>query len=130
LNGDISHARVQRFLTNQTRTSADLWRIVKPHVRAKQSEDGVLLVDDSIAEKPYTDENEIICRHIDHAQQRTDKGINFVSCLYHNQGISFPVGFELITKTETSTPMPKMARPNGVQRAPKTKSTATWSGKP
>jgi len=72
-------------------------------VRVIQSEDGVLLVDDSIAEKPYTDENEIICWHVDHAHQRTVKGINFVSCLYHNQGISLPVGFELITKAETYT---------------------------
>lgn len=103
LSGEISHDRVQRFLASQAQTSADLWRIVKPHVRAIQSDDGVLLVDDSIAEKPYTDENEIICWHYDHAQQRTVKGINFVSCLYHNQGISLPVGFELITKTETYT---------------------------
>jgi hypothetical protein len=24
------------------------------------------------------------------------KGINFVTCLYHNQGLSLPVGFELV----------------------------------
>jgi DDE family transposase len=57
-------------------------------------------VDDSIAEKPYTDENDIICWHYDHSQHRTVKGINFVTCLYYRQGISLPVGFELVRKTQ------------------------------
>ena len=70
--------------------------VVKPHVRKIESADGVLIVDDSIAEKPYTDENDIICWHYDHSQQRNVKGINFVTCLYHSAGISLPVGFELI----------------------------------
>ena len=57
-------------------------------------------MDDSIAEKPYTDENDIICWHYDHCQQRTVKGINFVTCLYHSQGVSLPFGFELVRKTK------------------------------
>ena len=100
LNGEISHDQVQRSLAGEPQTSADLWRIAKPHVRKIESEDGVAIVDDSIAEKPYTDENDIICWHYDHAQQRTVKGINFVTCLYHNQGVSLPVGFELVRKTQ------------------------------
>ena len=103
LNGEISHDQVQRSLAGEEQTSADLWRIAKPHVRKIESEDGVAIVDDSIAEKPYTDENDIICWHYDHSQQRTVKGINFVTCLYHNQGISLPVGFELVRKTERYT---------------------------
>ena len=100
LNGEISHDQVQRSLAGVEQTSADLWRVVKPHVREIESEEGVAIVDDSIAEKPYTDENDIICWHYDHSQQRTVKGINFVTCLYHNQGVSLPVGFELVRKTE------------------------------
>ncbi len=100
LNGEISHDQVQRSLAGEQQTSADLWRIAKPHVRKIESEDGVAIVDDSIAEKPYTDENDIICWHYDHAQQRTVKGINFVTCLYHSKGISLPVGFELVRKTQ------------------------------
>jgi len=99
LNGEISHDQVQRSLAGEQQTSADLWRIAKPHVRKIEREDGVAIVDDSIAEKPYTDENDIICWHYDHAQQRTIKGINFVTCLYHSQGVSLPVGFELVRKT-------------------------------
>jgi hypothetical protein len=118
LNGEISHDQVQRSLAGEEQTSSDLWRIVKPHVRKLESEEGVAIVDDSIAEKPYTDENEIICWHYDHAQQRTVKGINFVTCLYHNQGISLPVGFELVRKTHRYTD-PKDGKEK--RRADKTK---------
>lgn len=100
LDGQISHDRVQRFLAGPKRTSADLWQIVKPHVRAIQQADGVLIVDDSIAEKPSTDENDIICWHFDHVQQCTVKGIHFLTALYHVAGISLPVGVTLIAKTE------------------------------
>lgn len=101
LDGQISHDRVQRFLASPKRTSVDLWQIVKPHVRTVQRDDGVLIVDDSIAEKPSTDENDIICWHFDHTQGRSIKGINFLTALYHAQDISLPVGVRLIAKTET-----------------------------
>ena len=100
LGGTVSHDRIQRFLSHKEFTSGDLWQIVKPHVRAIQREDGVMIVDDSIAEKPYTDENDIICWHYDHAQDRQVKGINFLSAVYHVQDITLPVGFRIVAKTE------------------------------
>ena len=100
LNHEISHDAVQRFLSIEKQTSADLWRIVKPHVRNIESAEGVLIIDDSIAEKPYTDVNDIVCWHYDHTHGQTIKGINFVTCLYHSQGVSLPVGFEIVAKTE------------------------------
>jgi hypothetical protein len=103
LDGEISHDQTQRWLASEKQTSADLWRIAKPHVRKIEDENGVMIVDDSIAEKPYTDENDIICWHYDHSQQRNVKGINFVTCLYYNRGVSLPVGVELVQKTERYT---------------------------
>ena len=100
LGGQVSHDQIQRFLADRQRTSADLWRIAKPHVRKIERKDAVMIVDDSIAEKPYTDENDIICWHYDHAKDRMVKGLNFMSALYHSAGTSLPVGFELISKTE------------------------------
>lgn len=100
LDGQISHDRIRRFLADDVRTSSDLWQRVKPYVRASQRDDGVLILDDSIAEKPYTDENDIICWHYDHAKERMVKGINFLTALYHCQNVSFPVGITLIAKTE------------------------------
>ncbi|MDN3508423.1 MAG: hypothetical protein P0S93_00055 [Candidatus Neptunochlamydia sp.] len=38
--------------------------------------EGVLIIDDTIEEKTYTDENEIICWHFSHAKGRCIKGIN------------------------------------------------------
>jgi DDE superfamily endonuclease len=103
LEGSISHDQVQRFLTGQVFGSADLWRMVKPQVRAMERDDGVLIIDDSIAEKPYTDENDIVCWHYDHAHDRLVKGINFLSALYHAGELSLPVGFSLVAKTEYYT---------------------------
>jgi hypothetical protein len=100
VGGSISHDRIQRLLASKERTSADLWQMVKPHVRAMQTDEGVMIVDDSISEKPYTDENDIICWHYDHSKDRMVKGINFISALYHSGGVSLPVGFSLIAKTE------------------------------
>jgi len=94
---------VTRFLSQQELTEKDLWKIVKPHLRRRQSEEAVLIIDDSIEEKPYTDASELICTHFDHATGRYVKGINLLSCLYFSQGVSLPVNFHLILKTELVT---------------------------
>lgn len=101
LDGEISHDSVTRFLSAEVPQSSHLWRVVKKHVRAIESHEGVVIVDDSIEEKPYTDENDIVCWHYDHAQGRQVKGINFITALYESQGVSLPVGFHLVAKTET-----------------------------
>lgn len=129
LDGEFSHDQVQRALASEEQTSADLWWVVKPHVRQIESEDGVAIVDDSIAEKPYTDENDIICWHYDHSQQRTVKGINFVTCLYHSQGIRCPSGSSWFAKLN-ATPIPRMGRRSGARTKPRTKCTATYYNKP
>ena len=48
-------------------------------MRQIEQTDGVLILDDSIAEKPYTDENDSIGWHYDHRQDRHVKGINFMN---------------------------------------------------
>jgi hypothetical protein len=100
LEGGISHDQVTRMLSSSKMTSKAWWKLVKPHVRQIEQDAGILIIDDSIVEKPYTDENEIICWHYDHAQGKTVKGINFVSTLYFAQGVALPVAFELVSKTE------------------------------
>ena len=100
LNGAISHDRIQRFLSKEVKTGKDLWLTVKPYVRQIQSDDGVIIVDDTIAEKPHTDENEIIAWHNDHTKGYSVKGINFITALYHVGDISLPVNYQLVAKTE------------------------------
>src|SRR4030095_6676770 len=103
LGGEISHDQITRFLSAPGKTSAELWRIAKPLVRKIERDDGVLVIDDSIEEKPHTDENELICWHWDNAKERNVKGINFLTALYIAGEISLPVGFDLVTKTEQFT---------------------------
>jgi hypothetical protein len=98
--GEISHDQVTRFLSSEMKTSKDLWQMVKPFQRKIQSAEGVLIIDDSIEEKPFTDENDIICWHWDHSKSRNVKGINFISTMYQNGGVSLPVNFRLVEKTE------------------------------
>ncbi|HJS18252.1 MAG TPA: hypothetical protein VJ785_05875 [Anaerolineales bacterium] len=63
LDGEVSHDPMQRSLAGEEQTAADLGRIARPHVRQIEREDGVAIVDDSNAVKPYTDENDIVCWH-------------------------------------------------------------------
>lgn len=100
LDGEISHDKITRFLSAEKKTSKDLWHVAKPIIREIERHDGSLILDDSIEEKPYTDENDIICWHFDHAKGVNVKGINFLSCLYQVDAISLPIGFELVKKTE------------------------------
>lgn len=98
VDGAISHDRVTRFLSERTYTSKDLWREVKATVREMEREDGVLIFDDTIQEKAWTDENEVVCWHFDHCQGRSVKGINVLNALYHTGEVSIPVGFEVVRK--------------------------------
>jgi len=144
LDAGLSHDKITRFLAGEAMTSQNLWQIVKPLVRQVQNEDAVLVVDDSIVHKPYTDENDLICWHYDHATEQTVKGINFVTALYcapqkeeENKApneaedvslpvaLSLPVAFALVQKTETyedkKTGKTKQARPNRQDQTGKTK---------
>jgi hypothetical protein len=103
LEGAISHDKITRFLSSKDFTSADLWQLVKPMVRQVQNDNAVLIVDDSIDEKPYTDESELVCWHFDHTIGRTVKGINFLTCLYRTDEVALPVAYQLIQKSEWET---------------------------
>ena len=100
-DGEISHDKITRFLSKEDYDSKTLWKNVKPRVRKVEQEDGILIFDDTIEEKPYTDENEIVCWHFDHAQNRSVKGINILSALVRYDDVALPVAYELVRKTET-----------------------------
>ena len=98
VDNQVSHDKITRFLAAEEYTSKDLWLHVKPTVRTLEREDAVLIFDDTIQEKPYTDENEIMCWHYDHSKGRSVQGFNLLNCLYYVDKVSIPVAFELITK--------------------------------
>lgn len=103
LEGVVSHDKITRMLSEKPKNSEDLWHIVKPLIRQIEIPDGILIIDDSISEKPSTDENGIVCWHYDHCQGRSVRGINFMTALYCIQNTALPVGFQLIAKTEYYT---------------------------
>jgi hypothetical protein len=98
VEGEVSHDRVTRFLSGQDFTSKDLWQHVKPMVRSVENSDGVLIFVDTIQEKAWTDENELMCWHFDHVSGRSVRGINLLNALYYANGTSIPVAFELVKK--------------------------------
>ncbi len=99
-----SHDTITRFLSSKEFTQKTFWKqIVKPALREIENEEGVIIIDDTIEEKPHTKENEIICYHYDHSKSRSVKGINIINFLYHsevNSSLSIPLAFKAISKTE------------------------------
>ena len=98
LDGSISHDKITRFLADGEWSSRELWKQVKSTVRKIETEDGVLIFDDTVQEKPWMDENELICWHYDHCKGRSIKGIDMLNCLYHVDNISIPIAFDLVRK--------------------------------
>ncbi|MBS0623365.1 MAG: hypothetical protein JSS62_01950 [Verrucomicrobia bacterium] len=99
LDGLSSHDKITRFLNTHEFGSKDLWLYVKPEVhRLEKEKEDVLISDDSIEEKPYADENEIISWHFSHAKNRCVKGVNLLSCLVRYGDIALPIAFAAVCK--------------------------------
>ena len=105
LEGAYSHDQITRFLGQKPYDGKAYWQLLKPVVRQIEHEAGVLVVDDTIEAKPYTDESELVCWHYDHSQGRRVKGMNILTFVYHTpqpQGApaTLPVAYEVVTKPE------------------------------
>lgn len=97
-DGAVSHDQITRFLSADQYDSKALWKQVKPAVREIQSNDGCIIFDDTVVEKQWSDENDIICWHFDHTKGRSVKGVNLLNMLYHSSDISIPISYEVIHK--------------------------------
>ncbi len=99
LENEISHDQVTRFLHSGDFGAKELWLEIKSSVRASEKKTGgVLIIDDTIEEKSYTDENDIVCWHYSYAKGRHVKGINIVNCMARYDDVSFPIGYEIVKK--------------------------------
>jgi hypothetical protein len=98
MDGLFSHDQVTDLLKDSAFDNRALWQQVKPLVRKVGQAAGVLIVDDSIAHKPHSAINGLVCSHYDHSSGQQVKGINFVSLLYAAQGVRIPVGVSLVVK--------------------------------
>jgi len=100
IEGELSHDQITNRLRMHPSGSQELWEVVKPTIREYENEDGVLIFDDTLEHKPYTDENEIVGWYYDHTSNQNVKGVNILNCIYHNQGVTLPVAYEIIHKTQ------------------------------
>ncbi len=98
LDNRITHDRVTDLLNSGYISSQRLWSEVKPMCEEIEQDDAVLIIDDSVEAKPYTDCNEMIQWHFDHTEGHSVKGVNFISAIYHSWEMSLPVGVSFIKK--------------------------------
>lgn len=104
VEGEISHDKVTRFLSTEDFGSSELGKLTKRKVREIESAEGVIIINDTIEEKPSTDENELVNWHYDHSKGRSVKGINIISALYLSQGVLYLVSSDqTLTCEETTT---------------------------
>jgi hypothetical protein len=77
-----------------------LWAEVKPHVRKVENTGvGYLIIDDTIEEKPYTDQSELVNWHYSHSKHSQLKGINILSALIRYGDVALPIDYHLVTKS-------------------------------
>ena len=96
----IKHDKVTRALSTGNYDSKFLWHYAKPYIQelTQSKEQVILSFDDSIEEKCYTDQSELICWHYDHVFNRNVKGVNFLTALVEIGGMRLPCGVEFVKK--------------------------------
>ena len=104
LGKGFSHDRFtkQLLLDEDLDNDTKLWQTIKTFLRDYENEEsGCIIVDDSLLHKPYSKTNGVVCRHFDHVSGKNIKGIMMLNFQYtDDSGISIPLGYEIITKTE------------------------------
>jgi len=102
LQDAYSHDSITRMLAQNELDQSIFWKLIKPTIRQIESEDGIISIDDTIENKPYSEENELISWHFDHTVGKSVKGINIVTFNYSSQyddlTMKLPVSFELVRK--------------------------------
>ena len=105
LGKGFSHDRFtkQLLLDGNLDDDTKLWKSIKSLLRYYENNNsGCILIDDSLLDKKYTKaNNDVVCWHYDHVEHKMAKGILMLNFHYTDDtGISIPLGYEIITKTE------------------------------
>jgi hypothetical protein len=106
-DGAISHDQITRFLAGEKLNGKSLWLKTKKLVRHYENREGCLIFDDTIVEKAYMDENEIVCWYYDHSKGRNVKGVNILTAFYTAENeygkLQTPIDYQIISKTRIET---------------------------
>ena len=92
---NVSHDMANRFLSMNRFTGKDLFEHARPRLGLSG---GVLTVDDSVADKPYSsiEANDLVGMHWSGKHHKTVLGVNLVLLIYTDRdGVSLPVNFSL-----------------------------------
>lgn len=107
LNKEHSHDKITRMLAQIILDQKEYWQAIKKTVRQVEKPKGVISVDDTIDEKPHSDENQYNSWYYDHTTGRSVKGINIVTFTYVNQDfalpVKLPIAFEVVKKDSSQT---------------------------
>ncbi|NTS43958.1 transposase [Flavisolibacter sp. BT320] len=99
VGGRISHDQVSRMLSGGEVDDHLLYKKSKALVKSKEVKGVVTLsIDDSIAEKPYSEINGVVNWHYDHTKGCSVKGINFVSALWSDEKVNVPMSLQVVEK--------------------------------
>lgn len=124
LGNALSHDHITRAVAQPGLQQKDFWKLVKPFVRQIERDDGCIVVDDFLVEKPHSTPNSIITVNWDHAKQRYSLSINVLNFLYTvasgdgTMQINLPLAYEVVSKTEAYT---DKKTGKGKMKSPKTK---------
>jgi hypothetical protein len=98
---DISHDSVNRFLQREDYTPQDLFNQAKQQLELKG---GVLSVDDSVLDKPYSHQMELVGYFWSGKHHCVVKGIDLISLYYTDKnGQHLPINYRLYNKADGKT---------------------------
>jgi putative transposase len=86
-----AHDTISRWLANETYDASDLWNRVKEHAAL----DSCLIVDDSVLDKRWSPNNELVDYHWSGNEHRTIRGICLVNFLAHTADSFLPVDYRI-----------------------------------
>lgn len=99
LDNQYSHDQITRMLavgqTDDNKLYLKGKRFIKSHTPVGKK---VLILDDSILSKPYSEVNGLVTYHYDHSQHDYVKGINFISALWADEKHTIPLSMEPVKK--------------------------------
>ncbi len=88
----IAHDSVKRLLERQPHHTGGLYEEAQRLIRANE---GVLVIDDSTLDKPYSHQIELVTRHWSGKPHRVVQGINLISTIWTDGSAIVPVDFRI-----------------------------------
>ncbi|MBA2749049.1 MAG: transposase [Tatlockia sp.] len=79
---DVSHDQINRYLRKEKFTPDCLWNNVKKDIQSHQN--AAILFDDTVADKSYSEEIELVRRQYSGTEHRVIRGIGLINCVYFN----------------------------------------------